>query len=102
METEDLRLDNKVPYRAVHPFEIIQDELAARHIPRREFAERIGVGVKELRRMFNERQAITPDLAERIAAALPGIPSSTWTGMQRRYEQDVKAIAGRDRKGKRK
>ena len=51
METS--RIDNKAPHRAVHPSEIIKDELDARSMSKKDFAKRIGMQQSNLSRLLS-------------------------------------------------
>lgn len=94
METS--RIDNKTPRRAVHPSEIIKDELEARGISRKEFSGRMGMKASNVSRLLRGDNDITVQVAEKLEEAL-GIPASHWTGMQHEYNKSAREIAQRDK-----
>lgn len=93
METS--RIDNKAPHRAVHPSEIIKDELDARSMSKKEFADRIGMKPSNLSRLLRGDTDITIALAEKLEEVLD-IPASFWLRMQSTYNSDCQIIAERD------
>lgn len=93
METN--RIDNKIPRRAVHPSEIIKDEIEVRDMSKKEFADRIGMKPSNLSRLLRGDTDITIALAEKLEKALD-IPASFWLRMQSTYNSDCQIIAERD------
>lgn len=90
-----IRIDNTTPLIATHPLDVVKEELAARGISKKEFADRLGLKASNLSRMFREKQAITVPFAEKLEEQL-GIKTSFWLNMQDKYCKDVKAIEHRD------
>ena len=84
-----------VPIEAVHPTELIKDELKARGMQRKELAERLGMKAPNLSRLFSAKESITPGMALKLEDAL-GIPADYWMELQVNYERDVEAIRQRD------
>lgn len=84
-----------VPFMAVRPTEIIKDEIEARGMPRRAFARRMGMHPSNISRLLNGED-ITMPIARRLEAAL-GIPAKLWGDLQASYEENVRAIAERER-----
>lgn len=82
------------PYRAVHPAEIIKDEIKARSMTQKELARRMGMQAPNLTRLL-KGENITTAVAQRLEEALD-IPADFWMRLQTQYERDVKAIALRD------
>lgn len=89
-------IDNKfIPIEAIHPTEIIKDELKARGMQKKELAERLGMKAPNLSRFLSTKEAITPSMALKLEKAL-GIQADYWIGMQMEYERDVEEIRQRD------
>ena len=82
------------PFRAVHPVEIIKDELKARSMTQKELAERMGMQAPNVTRLL-KGENITTSIAQKLENAL-GIPADFWMRLQTQYDRDVKAIAVRD------
>jgi addiction module HigA family antidote len=74
--------------RAVHPGEILKEEIACRGISQVKLAEQMGMSYKELNLILNERRPLTPASAMLFEAAL-GIPSDMLIGMQTDYNMRV-------------
>lgn len=87
---------NTAPFRAVHPAEIIKDEIKARSMTQKEFAERMGMLAPNVTRLL-KGENITVSIANKLESAL-GIPADFWMRLQAQYDKDVKAIAARDEK----
>ena len=85
-----------IPIEAVHPTELIIDEIKDRGISRKEMAARLGMQPSNFSRMIKKKEAITPQMANRLENAL-NIPSSMWLNMQASYERDTNAISQRSR-----
>jgi addiction module HigA family antidote len=79
---------------AIHPGEILKDELLARRIPQKKFAQLIGVSCPMLNEILNGKRPITTDFALLIEAAL-GIRAYIFVNMQTDYDLQ---IAGQDTK----
>ena len=84
-----------IPIDAIHPSELIKDELRARGMQRKEFAERLGMKAPNLSRFFSAKESITPSMALKLESAL-GIPADYWLGLQVSYERDMEVIRQRD------
>ena len=82
------------PFRAVHPAEIIKDELKARSMTQKELAERMGMQAPNVTRLL-KGENITVSIAQKLEDAL-GIPADFWMRLQTQYDRDVKDIAVRD------
>lgn len=72
------------PSAPIHPGEILKDELAAREVSQRKFADTIGVSYTVLNEILNGKRPITTEHALRIEAAT-GIPAYMWQKMQAEY-----------------
>ena len=84
------------PIEAVHPTELIIDEIEDRGISRKDMAIRLGMQPSNFSRMIKQKETITPQMANRLEEAL-GIPASMWLNMQAAYDRDVVAIYQRNR-----
>lgn len=49
-----------VPVAAIHPTELIKDEMRERGLKRRELAARMGIKLPNLSRLLNKKESITP------------------------------------------
>ena len=85
---------NNTPFRAVHPAEIIKEEIKARSMTQKELAERMGMKQSNLSRLL-KGENITATVAQKLEDAL-GIPAEIWVRLQANYDKDVKAVATRD------
>lgn len=85
---------NNTPFRAVHPAEIIKEEIKARSMTQKELAERMGMKQSNLSRLL-KGENITAVVAQKLEDAL-GIPAEIWVRLQANYDKDVKAVAARD------
>lgn len=83
-----------VPFAAVHPTEIVKDEIKARGISQKELAFRMGMKTSDLSRLL-KGDNITPAVAAQLEVALD-IPSEFWLNLQSQYEIDSKNVALRD------
>ena len=95
METS--RIDNQVPFMAIHPTEIIKDEIKERGMSQKELAERLGMQASNVSRMLREKETITSALSVKLEKAL-GIKSSFWLNAQAEYDKDILAIEQREEK----
>lgn len=95
METS--RIDNQIPFMAVHPTEMIKDEIKERGMSQKELAERLNMKASNVSRMFREKETITPALAAKLENAL-GINAAFWLNAQAEYNKDMTAIELRDEK----
>lgn len=91
------RIDNQIPFMATHPTEMIKDEIKARGMSQKDFAERLGMKPSNVSRMFREKESITLALATKLEIAL-GVKASFWINAQVLYDKDVAAIEQRDKK----
>lgn len=82
------------PYFPIHPGEMLKDELSARGIKQKQFAEVIGVSYSLLNEVLNCKRPISADLALAVEAAL-GIKAYIWVNQQAEYNLQ---IASRDQK----
>lgn len=84
-----------IPIEAVHPTELIIDEIKDRGISRKDMALRLGMQPSNFSRMIKQKETITPQMANKLEEAL-GIPSSMWLNLQASYDRDILAISHRN------
>ena len=70
-------------FTAIHPGEILKEELAYRGIRQKDFAQTIAVPYTRLNEILNGKRPITSDFALHVKAAL-GTPAEHWLNMQAR------------------
>ena len=81
-----MRTDAQVwPDVAIHPGEILAEELAAREMTQVALAERMGRPVQAVNEIVNGKKAITAATALELEKAL-GVPAHVWVNLQGQYE----------------
>lgn len=93
MET---KIEKPTPWRAVHPGEILGEELKERHIMQKDFALKIGMQPSHLNEFIKGRRNMNEELAIKLEQAL-GIPYRLWMNAHAVYMYDLKAIKIRER-----
>ena len=73
-----------IPARAVHPGEILHEELQARGIRQKDFAMQIGVRPSHLNELIDGKRNMSEGLAMKLEEHL-GIPSRVWKNLQSGY-----------------
>lgn len=76
------------PFHPVHPFEILEDEIKARGISKKAFAESIGMKPSNFSRMLKMRGELTSEMSMKLESAL-GIPYIDWMRFQEEYMKDI-------------
>jgi addiction module HigA family antidote len=76
-----------VPGWAMHPGELLRDELEAREMKQVALAKEIGIAENVMSEIINGKRNITPRLAVRLEEAL-GIKAEFWMRYQVTYEID--------------
>ena len=72
----------KMTRKPTSPGEMLNEEfLKPLNLTQRKFADHIGVEVKTINRIINERQALTPELAAKFAAAF-NMSVEFWLNLQ--------------------
>lgn len=71
-------------YIAIHPGEVLKEELESRGISQKDFAKAISISYTMLNEILNGKRSITADFAILVEAALD-IPAELWLNMQARY-----------------
>jgi HTH-type transcriptional regulator/antitoxin HigA len=83
--------DNLVPARAVHPGEVLREELRERGLKQKDFAQLLGVRATHLNEFLKGKRNMSVDLALKLETHL-GIPYSFWMSLHNDYLYDSKAI----------
>lgn len=76
------------PSTPIHPGEILKDELEARGLSQRKFAQTIGVSYSVFNEVVNGKRPITTEYALKIEAAT-GINAEFWRRMQSDYDMQT-------------
>lgn len=82
METRNKEI---TPCIAIHPGDILADELEARGLTQKEFAKEMGMYPANLNKIIKGKANITEKIAERLEELL-GITKEFWLDIQRDYE----------------
>lgn len=93
METKN----DLVPAKAVHPGEILGEELKERGIKQKDFAAEIGVLPSHLNELIKGKRNVTKNIAIKLEKALD-VPFLFWMNLQNSYDYDVEIIAKRNAK----
>lgn len=86
------RSNRPVPARAIHPGEILREELKERGITQKDFAREIDMLPAHLNEVIKGKRSINPSLAMKLEKHL-GIPYKSWMSIQNGYDYDTKSIA---------
>ncbi len=73
---------------AIHPGEMLKDELEARGLSQKKFAAIIGMPYTAFNEIINGKRPITTDTALKIEAAT-GIAANIWLGLQADYNMQT-------------
>jgi len=76
-----------VPGSAMHPGELLRDELEAREMKQVELAKELGIAKNVMSEIINGKRNLTPELAVRLEDAL-GIKAEFWMKYQVSYKID--------------
>ena len=97
METNDEKyyaIGGHTPYYAIHPGDILGEELRERGISQKSFAESIGMQPSHLNALIHGTRSFTQTVAEKVASGLSGITADFWMRMQKSYNADVRRLKG--------
>ncbi len=84
---------------AVHPGEILKDELEERGISQKELADRMGVQRSHLNELIKGTRNMTMAMAGKLEQVL-GISSVLWMNLQTQYDYDVVVLEKKDKEEK--
>ena len=85
-----------VPRRAVHPGEILNEEIKARGMQKKEVAKALGIPQSNLSEYINGTRNFTPEFCVRLERAIPGIKADDWTKLQSKYDLVKARLADAD------
>ncbi len=80
--------NNLNPSEAIHPGEMIKDEIEYRGISQKALAAEIGVPASVLNEVLNGKRAVSTEYALLLEAAL-GIEADIWLKLQAEYNKHV-------------
>lgn len=72
------------PFEPTHPGELLADELEARGLTQKKFAETLGVTCSVLNEVIKGKRPMTPELAFKVEAAT-GTKAYIWVELQTQY-----------------
>jgi HTH-type transcriptional regulator/antitoxin HigA len=81
---------------AIHPGEILADELEARSMTQRALAQKIGRPEQTVSEIVRGKKGITAETALQLAAVF-GVPAEFWMNLQTAYELTLARRAARRR-----
>ena len=81
-------INGLAPAYPVHPGSILGEELKARGISQKKFAEIVGIQATHLSALIHGTRSFTSAVAEKIASGLEGISAEFWMKSQERYNVD--------------
>ncbi len=88
-ETKKLyRPGELTPFKPIHPGEMLNDEIKARGITQRKFADVLGCSYYVVNEVVNGKRPISVEMALKIEAAL-GTPAYIWQRLQADYDMQV-------------
>lgn len=82
-------------FKAVHPGEILREELKERGIKQKDFANSIGMQKSHLSEILTGNRNITPQIGDKLEQQL-NIPSVDWLNLQNQYDYDVRCLKERN------
>lgn len=74
------------PKRAVHPGEILNEELKARGLKRIDVAKDMNIPQKNFVEYLNGKRDFTEEFCSKLTVILPNIPADSWIRLQKQYE----------------
>ena len=87
--------DRTTGFRAVHPGEILNEELKERGIKQKDLAAKTGMLPSHLNELIKGKRSFTVEIAMALEKEL-GIPYDSWMRLQYGYEHDLLVIAQRE------
>lgn len=84
----DMIANNLNPSNAIHPGEMIKDEIEFRGISQKTLAAEIGLPASVLNEVLNGKRAVTTEYALLLEAAL-GIEADLWLKLQSDYNKQI-------------
>lgn len=90
------RNERIVPFRAVSPGEILGEELKARGITQKAFADRIGIRASHLCEIIKGKRTLSDTIAMKLEETL-GISYRTWKSLEADYRYDLAKLEEKKR-----
>jgi HTH-type transcriptional regulator/antitoxin HigA len=84
-------INDLVPARAIHPGEVLREELKSRKITQKQFSEMTGILPSQINEVIKEKRGISADNALKIGKALK-MDAILWAKFQMFYELDLARI----------
>ena len=84
----DMIANNLTPSNAIHPGEMIKDEIEFRGISQKALAAEIGLPASVLNEVLNGKRVVTTEYALLLEAAL-GIEADLWLKLQSDYNKQI-------------
>lgn len=81
-------IKNLVPEMPTHPGEILADELEARNVTQKDFAEQNGMKKSQLNEIVKGKRSLNADLAILLEYTLD-VPAAYWLNAQQGYDLDL-------------
>lgn len=94
METKNNRV---IPFKAIHPGEILNEELKERGLSQKEFSKIIDVRPSHLNELIKGKRNLNSEMAHKLEAGL-NIPYKIWMDLQTGYLEDKKGIEEKNNK----
>ena len=82
---------------AVPPGEMLAEEMEYRDMPREYLATKLGQPVESIDKIIHGEQAITPEIADKLAEVF-WIPAWYWLNLEARYRETLAHIAAEESK----
>lgn len=92
-----ISIKNLVPAIAIHPGEVLIDELKDRKINQKDFAQQTGIPITQLNEIIKGKRPINADIAHRVSKALK-MDAILWMNLQSNYDLDVDKIKEKTQK----
>lgn len=87
MSNKRVLANDLVPGSAMHPGQLLKDELDTRKMKQIDLAKELGIAKNVMSEIINGKRNLTPELAVRLEDAL-GIKAEFWMKYQMAYEID--------------
>lgn len=82
------RLKNRyTPKRAIHPGEILNEELLSRGMQKKTVAKELGIPSSSLSEYLKGKRNFTPEFCVKLERVVGGISANDWMRLQNRYEE---------------
>ena len=82
------RSKDLIPFEPTHPGEVLKEELQARGISQKKFAQMLNLQYTFLNEIVNGKRPVSTDMALMLETAL-GIEATFWINLQTRYNLQV-------------